>query len=164
MALHRRRKLKAPGLPELVGALLVCLAIAPAVLWRYEYLHPSYEEAAGIIVDCTRKLTHYNATAVQAKLTVEYEYAVGGTSFIGTWSGFWPQSVEPGSVPLGELSGEEARGLPVKVFYNSRNPSNSVLLYPAMGSPLLYGLLTLAATLACMVYCSTLYPTWTRRW
>lgn len=164
MALHPKKRLKKPELPEFLVLVLVGLAIIPATYWWRANLLPKYKEAEGYVLDCDIKLTHYNAPDVRKKVDITYEYNVGPGRYVGSWSGYWPQIQSPNALAPDKIDTLRDKGRRITVLYDPGNPAHSLLHYPDQGLARITGIAAIAALGAAILYCCAIYPAWRGRW
>ena len=160
MTLHRNRRFQRLGLPEFLALVLLGSAALTVTLWWQERTEPRYEEAEGHVVDGQLSWVHYNATDTRQKVSLMYEYTVGGKTCHGSWAGFWPEFGNPNALPASQLEALCTKGHALEVLYNSEDPNESYLHPPEGGQSILYGGIALGACAAALIYCGLAYPAW----
>ena len=162
MSLYHRARARRPGRPEVLAVVLLVLPAVVGLLWFTQSPYGGWQTAAGTILDCTTRLTHYNAEDNQPKVDATYEYTAGGMQYRGQWSGFWPEADSPNALPAGKL-GDLRPGRSVVVFYNPASPQESDLHYTRDDRRLLYALLFPITLFLAAAYAVNVYPMLKRR-
>ncbi|NIA15765.1 MAG: DUF3592 domain-containing protein [Nitrospiraceae bacterium] len=163
MALHQRRRLQRPGLPEFVVMLLVGLAVVPAMLWCQRNTRPEYKKTEGRVKNCEIRLTHYNADNMLSKVKLTYTYSAGPATMTGVWEGYWPSAESPNALPQNKLDLLRTENYPLVVLYDPADPSKSRLHYPGAVPHTMYGVVALTAALGVVLYLATGYPMWKKK-
>lgn len=155
---HRRRHWSALGWPEVFLAGLALLVIAPAVLWvRFEG-RQNWRQTTGFARGAAIESTHYNATEYATKVTVDFEYAVGGMPYHDRWVGFWPAAGGPNALPANELDRLQRDGHPLTVFYDPESPWANYLHPDADLTRTLYAAWLAGGLGLFLLYCVRIYP------
>jgi len=157
MSLHQRRRLRLPGLAEVVALVLTVLTVVPAVLWFRSAQVGEWEITNGVVVSARVHHTHYNAEGTRLKVDCEYEYVVGQASYRGSWSGFWPDARSPNALARDDLSVLRT-GYPISVYYREDNPRQSDPHMPGGGRPVVYAWLFAIACGITGYYFFRVYP------
>ncbi len=163
MGLHQRRRFERPGLPEVVGIALVVFTGLAALLWWQGNTRPRLLPTSGKVVECSMRLTHYNATAMRNKVAMTYEYSVGGARHTGSWEGFWPVSDSPNALPPDEVPSLQKKGYPLVVLYEPGNPGSSSLHQPLDRVNHFRRMTTCILGAVTLLYLAIGYPSWKRR-
>jgi len=163
MVLYKRKTTPKPGLPESVVVILLAVVAFLAASWWRTTGKPGWPPAPGWAVSCTIKQTHFNAEFSKSKVTVAYEYSVGGVVFAGNWEGYWPTVHSPNALTEDQLEVLRTPKYPLVVHYNPQHPSRSRLHNPDADEMVMFALLTFGAGVGLLFYCARLYPAWKRR-
>lgn len=129
MPLRQRKRLRLPGLAEVVGVVLTLVTVALGVFWMVSTATTEWDFTPGAVIRARVDHTHYNAEGTRLRVECDYEYVVGQVAHRGSWTGFWPEMGSPDSLLPDEL-GALQPGYPVTVFYTVSNPANSQLHGP----------------------------------
>lgn len=163
MGLHQRRKLQRPGFPEAAALFLIVLTALPALLWVQENVRPSKTATVGRVTQCDITLTHYNATDLRQKVSLDYAYDVGGTTYHGHFEGLWPQAHSPNALIGDDVNRLRNAGFPLQVFYDPRNPRYASIHEAVEVTRTQYARISLAALAVTLLYCVYVYPNWKER-
>jgi hypothetical protein len=138
------------------------LAVAPLTVLWVSLNQPAWPGTGGYVVHGEIHTTHYNAQDYKQKVTVSYEYAVGGGTYTGEFIGLWPDVGSPNALPPNEIDAVTERGHPLTVYYNPRNPGRSRLHTRGTENRLSYILIAGCCVVLAGVYCFAVYPAWRR--
>lgn len=87
MALRRRSKLKLIRAPEVVGGVLLVLALVTAALWWSRAAKATWSETQAYL-ETVRPAAHRGDPQESGQdVTLSYRYQVSGVTFSGSWSG-----------------------------------------------------------------------------
>lgn len=163
MGLQQHRHYRRPGLPEFLALILVLAALFAVIEWWLSATTAQYRETQGHVLRCTQHATHYNATDLFPKVTIEYEYDVGLKTYMGSWEGSWPSIDSPNALPPDKVAETLTAGHSLVVLYDPDNPSQSLIHHPSAGSSRLYSIVAAFAGGIALVYLIFIYPNWKRR-
>lgn len=158
MPIPRKRRLKRPGWPEAVLALLVLAVVVPAFLWLQADLATPWERTGGQVVEGEVIPTHYNAERYDEKVSLSYEYTVAGVPYSGRYEGFWPPAGTVNALPHDELKVLERPGYPLIVFYDPRQPARSNIHRQSSFWKNVYAVWFIAALGVTLLYLVRVYP------
>ena len=163
MGFHQRRHRGRIGVPDVVAFLLVGVLVVLGSCWWRAVQGPVWAEALGRTATCEIRPTHFNAEPCGNKVMLTYEYEVGGVTFGGEWTGYWPRGHSPNALPDGHVEVLRTKDYPLTVLYDPEDPSRSRLHDAASGEQLLFTILTFASGICLTVYCVRVYPVWKSR-
>jgi hypothetical protein len=155
--LHQRKRLRLPGLAEVVAVVLAFLTVIPAVVWLRAAAAGTWDITHGTVLAARVHHTHYNAEDTRLKVDCEYEYVVGQAIYRGSWSGFWPDAYGPNALARDELHILRT-GFPLMVYYREDNPRVSSPHAPGGGGPVLFAWLFATACVITGYYIFRVYP------
>lgn len=160
MALQRRTKRWRPAAPEFIGVFLcVVLLFAGVLAWRATTA-PPWPHTTGTVLSCNLRSVHYNAEPNDTKVSLSYEYVVGGQTYAARWEGLWPVAGSPNALPEERLHELETPGYRLRVYYDPENPSRSELEDGSRDNVLLFSLFFVGSLATFLVYVLKIYPTW----
>lgn len=164
MALHTRKKMTRPGLPEIVALILIVLALICTTAWWRDVNEPEWGESEGRILTCNIHETHYNAQDYRPKVTMEYEYSVGSQEYTGSFTGFWPAVGNANALPTDRFNELTDKSFGLLVFYEPGNPANSKLDVVGANNEFWLGGAALASLVLAVLYYVKVYPAWRARY
>ena len=160
MSLHRRRRLRRLGLPEVVAVIIVAFTVWMMTVWWRSAEQPGWEQTGGRIRQCSIRNTHYNAEPNENVVHLSFEYFVGGMRYANEWTGIWPLVESPDALSPGQMdeltSGEHI----LTVFFDPLNPAHCQLHSPRREQPIILTLLALASLVFALTYFLKIYPAW----
>lgn len=128
---------------------LLWYAVDPASRWRH---------APGHVVQGDLRYVHRNAETDLPKVTVRYEYTVGGLNHHGAWTGHWPTANSPNALAEQDLPLLQQKGYPLVVLYDPSHPAKSRLHTPPSGRALAFSVLAAVFAVLAAVYLIRVYP------
>lgn len=164
MALHRHRRLKAPGLPEFVVVLCLIAVCIPAFCWYENGIRADWLRTGGHVISCDIRETHYNAATVRPKVRLSYLYDADGVPYTGTWVGYWPEAKEesPNALPPDKLNYLRTPDYPLVIYYDPDDPSQSTIHRAEATDVTLYKWTFAGLFVAALYYVLRVYPAWRR--
>ena len=157
MPLRQHKRLRLPGLAEVVAVLLTAATIVPAALWLRSAAGGAWDITPATVLSVRVHHVHYNAEDTRLKVDCEYEYVVGQTNYRGSWSGFWPEATGPNALRRDELHLLRT-GFPLTVYFREDDPRVSSPHAPGGGQPVAYAWLFATACVVTGYYCFRIYP------
>jgi len=163
MASYLHSRHRKAGLPEFLLVCALVLAVVPLTIVWIDFNQPEWPGTGGWVMSGDIVTTHYNAPDYKEKVTVHYEYLVGGGSYKGEFVGLWPEVGSPNALPVTELDRLKNKGYPLVVFYNPAKPSQSRLHTRSQGDPILLVLIAGICVVTAGLYAFVFYPAWRRQ-
>jgi hypothetical protein len=127
MATYLQTSRRKTGLPEFLLVCAIVMAVAPLTFVWISLNQPEWPAAGGWVLSGEIVTTHYNAPDYKEKVTVNYEYLVGGANYRGEFVGLWPDVGSPNALLPDELERITRKGHPLTVFYDPTDPARSRL-------------------------------------
>lgn len=163
MGLYRQRRLQKAGLPEFVCVLLAGVTVAFLVLsWRSRN-ETAWLTVKGEVVRCQVDRGQYHVVDTPYNVRLSYKYDVGGTTFTGKWSGYWPVNHSPNALPPLRVSELEQPGYLLQIACNPDNASDSRVHGPPEGRGLVYDIVAILGCIGLYLYSAKIYPRWKTR-
>ncbi len=163
MASYLRTKRRKAGLPEFLLVFAMIAAIVPLTVVWYSLNQPDWPAAGGWVLSGKIVNTHYNAPDYKQKVTVDYEYLIGGANYKGEFVGLWPDVGSPNALPPSELEKITQKGYPLTVFYDPDDPTRSRLHTRGHDDQLSLILIAGCCVVLAGVYAFVVYPAWRSR-
>lgn len=157
---HSARRKPSPGFPEALALLLVSASIVFAVLWWTNRQEIEWAVAEGTVVDSDIRYVHRNAENDLLKVSVTYEYTVGGMPRRGYWAGHWPSTNSPNALPEQDVKLLEQPDYPLAVLYDPNAVSESRIHYTPGGVDVIYAALAVVTSVCAVLYLARVYPRW----
>jgi len=163
MATHLPTRRHRSGLPDFLLVFAILAAIVPLTAVWFSINQPDWPEAGGWITSGNVVKTHYNAPDYKEKVTVAYEYVIGGATYTGEFVGLWPEVGSPNALPPAELENVTQHGYPLTVFYDPDDPTRSRLHTRGHDDQLSLILIAGCCVILAGVYAFVVYPVWRRK-
>lgn len=160
MTWRRRTGRWRPAGPEYIAVfLLVVLLVAALLAWRTATA-PPWPHTTGTVLSCNIRSVHYNAEPNDTKVSLTYQYVVGGQTYAAQWEGLWPAAGSPNALPPDRLHELESPGYRLRVYYDPQNPSRSDLEDGSRDDVLFFSALFVGILAVFLIYLLKIYPMW----